>query len=113
MISEARTAKIRELNDQLRTKGLGGTIVAAGSLAVASDLHKAIACTLVRFFNEFEEGDNPYHEHDFGKVHSKALNQDFYFKIDYYAPDMMNGSEDPADPDKTVRVLTIFYAEDY
>jgi Protein of unknown function (DUF3768) len=27
----------------------------------------------------------------------------FFFKIDYYPPDMEHGSENPADPEQTVR----------
>jgi hypothetical protein len=36
----------------------------------------------------------------------------YFFKIDYYLQDMRGGSEDPADPGKTVRVLTIMRADD-
>ena len=52
-----------------------------------------------------------YGEHDFGafEVDSHRL----FFKLDYHAPDMASGSEDPADPAKTVRVLTLMLAAEY
>ncbi len=42
----------------------------------------------------------------------KIDGETFYFKIDYYSTDMQSGSEDPCNPKKTTRVLTIIYASD-
>ena len=50
-------------------------------------------------------------KHDFGAFEVEGHR--LFFKIDYYAPDMQHGSEDPADPTKTVRVLTLMLAEEY
>ncbi|HEX3871384.1 MAG TPA: DUF3768 domain-containing protein [Pirellulales bacterium] len=45
-----------------------------------------------------------------GWSRSKA---EILFKIDYYDRDMEFGSEDPADPQKTTRVMTILRADEY
>jgi hypothetical protein len=65
----------------------------------------------VRRFDEFSKDNDPYGEHDFGSVDLSG--QAYFFKVDYYAPDMEGGSEDPADPAKTTRVLTIMRADEY
>ena len=65
----------------------------------------------VKSFEDFERGNDPHQEHDFG---SFAIgDQTFFWKIDYYTPTLDGGSEDPADPDMTTRVLTIMLAEEY
>ena len=39
--------------------------------------------------------------------------QRIFWKIDYYDRSLSQGSEDPADPKQTVRVLTIMLADEY
>lgn len=53
--------------------------------------------------------DSP--ERDFAAI--TFLGCKVWFKLDYYAPGLEFGSEDPADPAKTVRVMTILLPEDY
>jgi Protein of unknown function (DUF3768) len=57
----------------------------------------------------------PYGEHDFGAFtfDHEGESLRIFWKIDYYAPDLLHGSEDPADPAQTIRVLTIMLAEEY
>lgn len=109
-ISE-RTDRIRQLNDQLRTLKLTGVIRYAGQLAEENDELRTKVLLAVSTFAGFNDGDDPYGEHDFGAV--TVDGQKFYFKIDYYDANCEYGSEDPADPAVTTRVMSIFYAEDY
>jgi hypothetical protein len=72
---------------------------------------KALLITAVRNFKDFGEHNDPHHEHDFGAV--KVKGETFFFKIDYYAPGMEQGADDPTDLDNTVRVMTIMHASEY
>ena len=71
----------------------------------------ATALQRVATFDEFDADNDPYNEHDFGSF--ELCNREFFWKIDYYDNDLQHGSEDPADPDKTTRVLTLMLAQDY
>lgn len=62
-------------------------------------------------FDTFTEDTDPHGEHDFGAFEHNG--KKLFWKIDYYAPDMLHGSEDPADPSKTTRVLTVMLAREY
>ena len=105
--------RIRELNDQLRTTGLGrnGRVIIAGGLAHAGPEIQEAAVIGLRTFSDFPAGNDPYGEHDFGAFTIDG--QRFMFKIDYFSLDELHGSEHPEDPTQTVRVLSLFFAEDY
>ena len=62
-------------------------------------------------FNDFSPGNDLHGERDFGAFEHNG--QRIFWKIDYYAHDIMHGSEDPTDPQQTVRVLTIMLASEY
>ena len=44
---------------------------------------------------------------------SNSQGSTFFWKIDYYDPNLEFGSEDPADPTKTTRILTLMLADEY
>ena len=106
-----KTHCIRVLNDNFRSTFLGGRVVmTAGVNELALDI-KAKALLIVRAFSEFGEDNDPHGEHDFGSF--EVAGEKFFWKIDYYDRDCRFGSEDPSDPDKTTRVLTIMFADEY
>jgi hypothetical protein len=65
----------------------------------------------VRTFLEFSPDNDPHQEHDFGNF--QIADHYVFWKIDYYDKTMEGGSEDPSDPEKTERVLTIMLASEY
>ena len=104
-------AKIRALNDAFRTTMTGGRVMmTAGVDALPSDV-KALVIRKVATFTAFTPDNDPHKEHDFGSF--TLAGRKFFFKIDCYDANMEFGSEDPADPSKTTRVLTIMLAEEY
>ena len=105
------TRRIRELNDRLRTSHEGGTLVTTpGVLALGICINQAILIAIAAY-DDFDEDNDPYGEHDFGLV--EVADQEILFKIDYYDNDLRFHSPDPADPATTRRVMTIFRAEEY
>ena len=108
---ETSAERIRVLNDRLRATGQGGDIVITSTLAcLAADQLLAVLAA-VQTFTAFNADNDPHSEHDFGSF--TLSGQKFFFKLDYYDLAMEFGSEDPADPSKTTRVLTIMLAEEY
>jgi hypothetical protein len=72
---------------------------------------KAEAVVQVAAFSDFTSDNDPHGEHDFGSF--TLVGRKFFWKIDYYDERCEFGSEDPSDPEKTIRVLTIMLAEEY
>ena len=104
-------AAIPELNDAFRKTFSGGKVVMTASVAELPDMVRANALVEVAAFDRFTPDNDPHGEHDFGSF--ELCGRRFFFKIDYYDENMECGSEDPSDPTKTTRVLTLMLAEDY
>jgi hypothetical protein len=111
--TEAKRARIRELNDAFRTTlnpQLGKVLLSAGVSELPSDVCMT-AIQKTRTFDAFSPDNDPHGEHDFGNFELNGNR--FFFKIDYYDAALTSGSEDPSDPSKTTRVLTIMLAQEY
>lgn len=101
--------QIAALNDQFRrdpyNTALGNIVLTQAVGHLPRDKQMALI-QAVSAFNTFNEGNDPWGEHDRGRL---EFEQNTYeWKIDYYAKnDFDSGSEDPADSAVTSRVLTI------
>jgi hypothetical protein len=107
MIISQHAGKIAALNDKLRTTldpNSGQVMLTQGVTSLGNAFVKS-ALAEVKAFN-ISHG-----EHDFGSFEIDG--RKLFFKIDYYDKDMRYGSEDPSDPSKTARVLTLMLAEEY
>lgn len=106
-----RRDRIVALNDAFRKTFLGGQVVLTSGISALPPEDKYAVLTQVRTFADFTEENDPWGEHDFGSIRYSGLR--IFWKIDYYDLGMTFGSEDPTDPDKTTRVLTVMLAEEY
>lgn len=104
--------RIRELNDAFRTAGpaAGDWMMTCGVRALGPDfMIQALQC--VQEYSDFNADNDPYGEHDFGSI--TIARQRLFWKIDHYDRELVYGSNDPADPAVTRRVMTIMLAEEY
>ena len=112
ILGEKRNAAIRDLNDDFRRAGgLGGRVLFTAGVSDLGVEFSHLALGLVRLFDKFDADNDPHGEHDFGSF--ELAGEKYFFKIDYYNLDMSGGSEDPANPDITARVLTIMHVLEY
>jgi hypothetical protein len=111
MPRRATMNKIALLNDAFRRSFSGGKVTMTAGVYALPDMVKAAAIRKVVTFDEFTEHNDPYDEHDFGKF--ELCGRRFFWKIDYFDERGEFGSEDPADPQKTTRILTIMLADEY
>ena len=96
---------IATLNDNFRKTFTGGQVLLTAGIAAMSSEDKANIVSMVQNFNDFNEDNDPYGEHDFGSFDYKG--EKILWKIDYYDLNNQYHSENPANPDITNRVLTI------
>jgi hypothetical protein len=108
---DAKTARIRALNDELRQNFAAGiAVMTPGVAALGAEAIERIVKTIA-VFDDFCHANDPHEEHDFGAF--DADGHMIYFKIDYFDQSMSMHSPDPADPAVTQRIITIMLAEEY
>lgn len=98
---------------------LSGRILAVGALGEEGPEKVQRVWEACARISDWPKGDDPDGEHDFGEFEFEFEGDNFVFKIYYYFKiydvglDDMNDSERPDDPNATIRVLALMYAEDY
>jgi Protein of unknown function (DUF3768) len=111
MTTQAATT-IAELNDRFRKgdRTLGKYMSSVLVNALNSEQQQELT-RLVRVFDTFTEGNDPYGEHDFGSIEFEGAR--YFWKISYYDQNLEYLSEDPSDASVTRRVLTIMHSSEY
>ena len=119
-MTDLRAKQIAVLNDLFRSgffvptfgpRPIPGRVVCTSGIAALPPETQICIWGEVSRFDSFTEDNDPHGEHDFGNF--EIAGQRFFFKIDYFDPNLEFGSDDPADPQKTTRVLTLMLAEEY
>ena len=108
----SKTRKIAMLNDLCRTAmGVAGRVVQTSGISALPLNDQSVIHEKVETFDAFTPDNDPHGEHDFGAFQHNG--QRIFWKIDYYDRTLSKGSDDPTDPQQTVRVLTIMLASEY
>ena len=123
----SRSERIARLNDRARqAMGLACVAVATEGFRALPEADQSRVRELVETFDAFTPDNDPYGERDFGAIYrgsdgrwttsypaqGRAVEKVFW-KIDAYDRALQFGSEDPANPAVTRRVLTIMLASEY
>jgi hypothetical protein len=106
-----RARRIRVLNDNFRATFLGGRVMLTQGVNALPLDTKARILLAVQQFKDFDEGNDPHGEHDFGSLNVDG--HELFFKIDVYDIDMRYAADDPADPVNSRRVMVIMFVSEY
>jgi hypothetical protein len=101
-----RRDKVVALNDQLRTTFKGGRVQMTRSVYDLDDRLRGRALSVLARYNKFD----PASEHECGVFIFAGFA--FEWRIEYRGKDGVGQSPDPADPDRTMRVLTLYVTGD-
>lgn len=108
---DARKDRIRMLNDTFRKTMIGGRwMITSGVQGLGRELVQGII-EAVRQFDDFDAGNDPHGEHDFGCIHHAG--KTVFWKLDLYDKALEYSSPDPTNPDVTARVITVMLADEY
>lgn len=107
---EYRT-RIAQLNDRMRQTYWGGKVMTAPGVNELPEEMQVALFRAVAEYDEFTPDNDPHGERDFGCI--TLAGEKFFWKVSYYDARMEYGSDDPANPEMTTRVLTIMRADEY
>ena len=103
---------IAQLNDRFRQGDYTlGQVFTTQLVQGLSSVDQQELFRLVRVFDNFTPGNDPYGEHNFGSI--EYQDDQYFWKIDCYTPDLKHGSEDPSNPAVTTRVMTLMQTSEY
>ena len=106
-----RVKRIAALNDKFREGMASGRVHLTAGVNGKGAEFVTRALVKVMTFDDFNAGNDPHQEHDFGSFELNG--EKLFWKIDCYDLKGEFGSEDPSDPKRTLRVLTVMLAEEY
>lgn len=98
-------------NDFSRKTFIGIRVIMTKGVALEDEETRGKIIKAVRDFKDFNEDNDPYGEHDFGKFNVQGTQ--YLWKIDYYDKSYTYHSPDKSNPEFTNRVLTIMRADEY
>lgn len=102
---------IQTLNDNFRKSLLGGKVMLTRGVYSKGQTVINEILNSVKTFNNFSKHNDPYNEHDYGSFEYNG--EKIMWKIDYYDRNLQYYSENPADINKTIRVMTVMLTEEY
>jgi hypothetical protein len=106
-----RGEAIARLNDKLRQHGQGGAIMLTRGVQLLGDYCPLTLMSALARYDRFDMHNDPHGERDFGDL--SLFGADMLWKIDYDDQSLTYGSEDPANPAITQRILTVMLACEY
>ena len=106
-----RAEAIARLNDQLRKSASGGMIMVTQGVLAISGYNSPELAEALAAYDAFDADNDPHGERDFGDL--TLWGEKMFWKIDYYDVDLKFGSDDPADPDETKRVLNVMLTSEW
>ena len=101
-----KRTRIIELNDQFRTTFKGGRVQMTPSVYDLDARLRGRALYVMSRYNKFDDDS----QHDWGVFIFAGYS--FEWRMEYRDKDGTGNSTDPADPEKTFRVLTLYAVDD-
>ena len=101
-----KAKKIAQLNDAFRQTFIAGRIVLTEGVCALADAEREAVIKKVRAYNDFHQYNDPDKTHGCGGFECQGIS--YFWQFNYYDKQTQDfDSPDPADSERTLRVLTI------